>query len=44
MPLTIPQIMTYGRHMYFGIKTTEKRLVKYAKKFNIQLRTRTRLI
>ena len=32
IPLTIPQRMTYGRRMYFGIETTEEWLVEYAKK------------
>jgi hypothetical protein len=32
IPLTIPQINTYGRPMFFGIETTEEWLVEYAKK------------
>ena len=32
IPLTIPQRMTYGRRMYFGIETTEEWLVEYATK------------
>src|SRR5271155_2014939 len=28
----MPQIITYGRHMYFGIETTEDWLVEYSKK------------
>jgi hypothetical protein len=32
IPLTIPQINTYGRPMYFGIETTEEWLIEYATK------------
>jgi hypothetical protein len=31
IPLTIPQLITYGRRIYFGIETTEEWLVQYAK-------------
>jgi hypothetical protein len=29
--LTIPQLITHGRRMYFGFETTEKWLIEYAK-------------